>query len=229
MKVIPQKIKLSVSNHDDERFISQQNGKHGELFPNTVRCIICGPSNCGKTNAMFSLLTDDNGLRFCNVYVYSKSLNQPKYKLLEEILRPIDHVGYYTFSDNDLIMTPNEANPNSIFIFDDIACEKQNNIRAYFSMGRHNAIDCFYLGQTYSKIPKQLIRDNANFLILFEQDETNMRHIYNDHVSPSISICKFKEICGNCWSEPHGFLAINKDAEIKNGRFRKGFDHYIIP
>jgi len=30
-------------------------------------------------------------------------------------------------------------------IFDDVACEKQNNIRSDFCMGRHKNIDSFYL------------------------------------------------------------------------------------
>ena len=30
-------------------------------------------------------------------------------------------------------------------IFDDIACEKQDSVRAFFCMGRHKKVDCFYL------------------------------------------------------------------------------------
>ena len=50
-------------------------------------------------------------------------------------------------------------------------------------MGRHRLIDCFYLCQTYAQIPKHLIRDNLNFLVLFRQDEMNLKHIYGDHVN----------------------------------------------
>lgn len=32
--------------------------RHGDLLPNTIRGIICGPSNCGKTNVILSLLLD---------------------------------------------------------------------------------------------------------------------------------------------------------------------------
>ncbi|KYN29961.1 hypothetical protein ALC57_00577 [Trachymyrmex cornetzi] len=60
--------------------------KHGEMLPNTIRAIICGPSNCGKTNVLISLLESPNGVRFENVYVYSKSLQQPKYQYLENFL-----------------------------------------------------------------------------------------------------------------------------------------------
>jgi len=67
-------------------------------------------------------------------------------------------------------------------IFDDVACEKQDNL-FYFCMGRHKNFDPFYLCQTYSHIPKHLIRDNANFIKMFKQDDLNMRHIYRDHIN----------------------------------------------
>lgn len=43
-------------------------------------------------------------------------------------------------------------------------------------MGRHKYIDTFYLYQTYSYIPKQLIRENTNINVLFKQDVRNLRY-----------------------------------------------------
>jgi len=51
----------------------------------------------------------------------------------------------------------------------------------------HANVDCFYPYQTYSKIPKYLICDNANLLILFKQDSTNLKRVYNDHVNTDMS------------------------------------------
>jgi len=56
--------------------------KHGEMLPSTIRVIICGPSSCGKINVLISLLKNPNGLRFENMYIYSKSLQQPKFRYL---------------------------------------------------------------------------------------------------------------------------------------------------
>lgn len=207
------------------------NRKNGLLLPNTVRCIIAGPSNSGKTNLMIALLTEKNGLRFSNVYVYGKSLNQPKYRLLNEIFNEVPEIGYFTYSESDNIITPQEAKPNSVFIFDDVSTEKQTTMRDFFCMGRHNNIDSFYLCQTYSKVPKQLIRDNANLLILFKQDELNLKHIYSDHVNTDMLFDEFKWLCSHCWSNKYGFLVIDKDSEFKrnceSARYRKGFDIFI--
>jgi len=116
------------------------------------------------------VLENPHDISFENVYMYSKSLQQLKYRYLENLLPPIEEIGYFTFSNNSDVISPNETLPNSIFIFDDVACDKQDAIREYFAMGRHADIDCFYLCQTYAK--KHLIRDNANLLILFKQDQS---------------------------------------------------------
>jgi len=102
------------------------------------------------------------------VYIYSKSFQQPKYQYLKNLLAPIEEMGYFTYSNDSDIVSPSEALPNSIFIFDDVACDKQDVIRKYFLMGRHVDVDSFYFCQTYAKISKHLIRNNANLLILFK-------------------------------------------------------------
>lgn len=227
MRIENSRQKLTISNFDN--FIGGGGSvarRHSSLLPNTIRCIVCGPSNSGKTNVIFNLLFDPNGLRFASVYVFSKSLQQPKYKLLEKVF--VDSgIGYFPYTDNESVIDPSEAEPDSVMIFDDIACEKHSNIRRYFTMGRHNNIDSFYLGQTYSKIPKQLVRDNANLLVVFKQDDLNLRHIYSDHVNTDLTFCAFKKICSTAWKEKHGFLVIDKDSEIEDGRYRIGFDRFI--
>lgn len=142
MRFIQQPTTIRVRNIDHKIGV-KNSGKHGSMLPNTIRGIICGPSNCGKTNIIISLLESPNGVRFENIYVYSKSLHQAKYKYLERLFKTIDEIGYFTYSNNCDVISPQEALPNSIFIFDDVICDKQNTIREYFTMGRHSDIDCF--------------------------------------------------------------------------------------
>ena len=185
MRLVRQDDKLPVKNID----VTQGDAirfKHSKLLPNSIRAIIVGPSNCGKTNVLITLLEHPNGIKFENVYVYSKSLHQPKYEHLKKVLSNIEGIGYHTFSENSVVLPPEEAKRNSVFVFDDIACERQNHVRSYFCMGRHKDIDSFYLGQSYTRIPKHLVRDNANFLIIFKQDNLNLKHIYDDHINTDI-------------------------------------------
>ena len=106
---------------------------------------------------------------FDNLYVGSKSLEQPKYKYLTKTISKLQkhNIGYFIFTNSSKFIPLKDALDNSIFNFDDIVNENQDVIREYFSRVRHSIIDTFYSCQTYSKIPKQLIRNNANLLMFF--------------------------------------------------------------
>lgn len=218
---------LPITNHDRQSH-THQFRRHSTLLGfGCKRGLIIGGSNSGKTNVMISLLEDPNGLRFENVYLYCKTLDQPKYHYLRKLLTPIKEIGFYEYEHSSTILPPMEAKPNSVIIFDDVACHSQSVIRDYFCFGRHRNIDCFYLCQTYSSIPKQLVRDNANLIVVFKQDITNLKHIYDDHVNVDMSFEELKNLCLECWKDRYGFLVIDKDSGVTCGRYRKGFDIYI--
>lgn len=222
MRLERQPHSLPVSNHD----LPTERGfqKHSALLEGgTKRVLIVGGSGCGKTNLMVSLLLHPNGLRFAHVYLYCKTLHQPKYNFLRRVLgsRLEEH------DDKTDILHPKNAKTYSVIVFDDVVTDNQSVMRDYFSFGRHRHIDCFYLCQTYSAIPKQLIRDNANMIIVFRQDGTNLKHVYDDHVNTDMPFEQFKKVCSVCWKDAYGFLVIDKDGELHKGRYRKGMDVYI--
>lgn len=226
MKIEKQNFSLPIKNFELRQ---DEYRKHGKLFGgNCKRCLIVGPSGCGKTNVMISLITDINGLRFENLYVYSKSLYQSKYEYLRKLFKPLREIGYYESSNDDDIVASNDVKPNSLIIFDDIVCCNQNLMREYFCFGRHKNTDCFYLCQTYSSIPKQLIRDNANMLVIFQQDATNLKHIYDDHINTDMPFQDFKDLCSTCWQQSYDFVVVDKDCSLNGGRYRKGFDNFIF-
>ena len=205
--------------------------KHSALFPNTIRAIIVGRSGCGKTNLLLNLICHENGLKFSNVYIYSPTLFQNAYQHLDSVLANVPNIGYFKYhSNDDTIPHPTEAKPNSLFIFDDVACDRQKRMAEYFCMARHNNIDVIYLMQTYSKLPKQLIRDNSNFIILFEMDAMNLKHSYDDYVSCDMNFESFHNLCKKCWnSEKHGFLTINREKNKHGGKYSMGLDININP
>ena len=67
-------------------------------------------------------------------------------------------------------------------VFDDLLLEKQNTCESYYVRGRHSNVDCFYLAQNYFNLPRQITRENANFICQFPQDLKNLNHIFDDHV-----------------------------------------------
>lgn len=54
----------------------------------------------------------------------------------------------------------------------------------------------------------------------------NLRHIYSDHVNNDLTFEQFHNICKTCWLDDYGFVVIDKDSPLNNGRFRRGFDQF---
>ncbi|KYN43144.1 hypothetical protein ALC56_02423 [Trachymyrmex septentrionalis] len=103
MKFVRQSQMIKMTNVDNKQ-TEKEIRKHGNMLPISIRGIICGPSNCGKTNVLISLLESLYG--FENMYVYSQSLQQPKYRYLKILLAPIEKIGYFTFSNNNDVVPP---------------------------------------------------------------------------------------------------------------------------
>ena len=66
----------------------------------------------------------------------------------------------------------------NLMVFDDLLLEKQNIAESYYVTGRHSNVHCFYLAQNNLKLPRQTIRENANFICLFPQELKNRNHIF---------------------------------------------------
>lgn len=230
MLFVKQPINISIRNFDECASTKRtKHRKHSDLLPDSIRCIVAGPSSCGKTNLLIGLIESENGLKFENIYIFSKTIEQDKYKYLKKILAPIRSIGFYTFSTTEKVLAPNEAKKNSLVIFDDVICNKnQENIKNYYCLGRHRGLDCFYLTQTYTKVSKHLIRDNCNFLILFRQDNMNLKHVFSDmSIGCDMKFNDFRQFCLDCWKEKYGFVVISTECDVSNGRYRKGFSNFL--
>jgi hypothetical protein len=134
------------------------------------------------------------------------------------------------FESAEDVPDPRDLNSEkkNLMIFDDLQLEKQNKCETYYIRGRHSNVDCFYLAQNYFKLPRQTIRENANFICLFKQDLKNLNHIYNDHVSTDMQKDEFRKLCKTVWRQPHEFVVIDLTSEKDNGKYRCGFDKFYI-
>ena len=225
MKLVKEQPSIDLLNFE----VESGRKKHGKLLPDSLRCACVGPSSCGKTSTLLSLLLSPNGLKYAGVYVYSKSIEQPKYKYLESVFSGLKEIPLHMYSNAEQVIDVDHVKNDSICIFDDVSMEQQNVIRDFFSRSRHRGIDCFYLCQSYASIPKLLIRDNCNTLITFRQDRKNLTHIYQDFVGTDMTMDEFQKMCKFCWNKKFGFLFINKENDISQGRYKFLFDTIIVP
>ena len=226
MKLVKQKqdLKIHVSKNELQDHI------HSGLLMNDIRGAFIGPSHCGKTALLIGLLEHPKGVKFQHIFICCKTLHQPRYEKFESILKMIPEMSYNSY--RDLAEFPNieDIPPFSVCIFDDLGygrADQQVKIQNIFSFGRHKGLNSFYCCQTYSKIPKQLIRDNLNLLVLFKMDLTNLKHIYEEHVVNDVSFKEFLEMCAQCWKTPYGFMVICPTLPINKGRYRRGFDEFF--
>ena len=152
-------------------------------------------------------------------------------RAIEEYTGPKDNdITASFFTNCELIPDPSELDPGkkNLLILDDCYLGRQNKAEAYYSRGRHNNCDTVFLSQNYFRLPRQSIRENCNFLILFKHDTKNINHIYADHCS-EISLEEFRNFCNQVWKIKHAFVTIDLTSSIENGKFRRNLSTFYIP
>jgi hypothetical protein len=146
-----------------------------------------GTSGCGKTTLLYNLIIKKWGTPFHYLYVFYTSLEQDIYKELKTAYQKLSaeegtEIAYF-FNTCEELISINECEPNSLVVFDDcVNSQQQHTMKDYFVTGCHKKISCVYLTQSYTKVDRQLIRNNINFLCVFKQDPKYTKNIYDEHV-----------------------------------------------
>ena len=135
------------------------------------------------------------------------------------------------FNDCDMIPDPKSLNKDekNLLILDDCFLGPQNKAEAYYTRGRQNNCDTFYISQSYFRLPRHSIRGNMNLLILFPQDVKNLSHIHADHCEGDMTLNEFKSFCKQVWSTLHNFVVIDLTSEKLNGKYRQNLDTFYFP
>jgi len=188
-----------------------------------------GASGCGKTTLLYNLIIKKWGIPFQYLYIFSKSLEQDIYQKLkagyEKLSAEEDVEIAYFFNSCEELISLDECEPNSLVVFDDcVNVHQQDIIKDYFVRGRHKNISCIYLTHSHTKVNRQLIRNNINFLCIFNQSLKYTKDIYDEYAGSDFTFKIFNEICKTCWSEDYGFLTIDTTKKLHNGRYKNKFE-----
>src|SRR5271163_41421 len=231
---------LGIKDHThDYNIIPNNCGKHLDIFPKTIFCVIAGSTNSGKTNLIVDLLKTGK-IDYMDVYIYTTKLYQPAYQHLKEYYGNIERmiryqtnktvkIAHFVDLDEEIINPETlDKNNNHIMVFDDVMLKDQTQIKDYFCRGSHNNVNVFYLVQSLHAISKHCIRQNANMFVLFRQDDKTLKYFHETHCSGDMDFKEFQEFCYHGWSKQHGFVVINL-WEHECGRYWANYNEVFIP
>ena len=164
------------------------------------RHVIIGPSNVDKTYYMLKVLEKIGCQR--SVHIITRSPNQnPNYKTSNEN-KPINKY------------------KGSVVIFDDmLGAKNSSQIDEFFTTGRHEDLDVYYISQSYFALPKQSIRNNSDRLILFKQTLRDVQSMYYDVGAYDMKYEEFKEMCHKAWDEKYNYLCIDMTKNKNEGKY----------
>ena len=193
------KKQYNTSIHETK--VPNVNNKKNVLTLENHRHVIIGPSNVGKTFYMLKVLEKIGNKR--PIHIITRSPNQyPNYKTSTEI-KPINKY------------------KGSVVIFDDmLGARNSSQIDEFFTRGRHEDLDVYYISQSYFGLPRQSIRNNSDILILFKQTLRDVQSMYYDVGAYDMKYNEFKEMCHKAWDEKNNYLCIDMTKNKNEGKYQ---------
>ena len=202
-------IEKKIDTKTQQPKIDKINNNNVSTYENHA-CVVIGPRNVGKTYYMLKMLEKIGKQR--PIHIITRSPNQyPNYKTSNEI-KPINKY------------------KGSIVIFDDmLGAKNSSQIDEFFTRGRHEDLDVYYISQSYFASPRQSIRNNSDRLILFKQTLRDFQSMYYDIGAYDMKYDEFNEMCHKAWDEKYNYLCIDmtKKNEGKYRIFNESKNTYI--
>ena len=215
---------ISVNINDLYSWLNDDDIITEAAFPDNFRCIISGPSECGKTFLLKKLILAS--IYFDKLYIIEPTGDQ--YHGIERINPKADVEFIKDIKD---LPSPDKLPKDlrKLMIFDDVRA-KEPVINEYFCRGRHNNCNMIYLNRNLFSLDRQSVRENCNLFILFEQRGKVLISIYQYFFNNiELSYIDFANICNKVWKEPYNYIVIDitKNKNI-NGKLRINWDRKIL-
>lgn len=200
-------------------FLNEKENKDSSIFPIPLRALILGKSGSGKTTLLWNIITK-YWIKFDYLYIFTKSVDQPIYKNIQDVFSGVD-IEIFVYERYEDLITVDDCKSNSLVVFDDCILEQQTIIRDYFVRSRPKNISCIYLSQSYSMVDMKVIRNNLNFLIVFNQSMYYLKKIWEEFICSNMTLKEFHDLCQLCWKTQHSFLSINVQNCIFYNKFER--------
>jgi len=231
---------LKVDNMDKlvNEEVDTTNSQLHELLPKSpFRMLILGTSGAGKSNLLLCMVL--KMLVYDKVYIYSKHLEQSKYKFLKQHLETLEDtiekecghkIKILEHFENTLDKLPRpedfDKDFRNLVIIDDFALTNKKNldrIGELYVRGRHHGVSTIFLTQLYFRIPRDF-RLNTNYLALFNSYNKRELSSLSQELGGDLPKGKFTQLYNTILSEPYNFFYIDNTTNNPMRRYRKNFD-----
>ena len=101
-----------------------------------------------------------------------------------------------------------------------LGAKNNSRIDEFFTRGRHECLDVYYISQSYFALPRQSIRKNSDRLILSKQTLRDVQSMYYDSGAFDMIDDEFKEMCHKDWDERYNYLCIDMTKNKNEGKYR---------
>ena len=164
-------------------------------------CVIIGARNVGKTYYMLKVFEKIGNKR--PIRIITRSPNQ-----------------YLNFRTSNEFKPINKYKGSVVIFVDMLGVRNSSQIDEFFTRGRHEDLDVFYISQSYFALPRQSIRKNSDRLILFKQTLRDVHSMYYDIGAFDMKYDEFNEMCHKAWSERFNYLCIDLVKNKNEGKYR---------
>ncbi len=204
-----------VPDHLKKKVHNPHYNKH--LIDLPFRMIICGPSGSAKTQTALEIIHKMKST-FEKIIICVKNKNEPLYQMLAEKIKD----GLEFYEGGEIASLPEEADGQTLIIFDDLVLEKnQSPIEQFYIRGRKLDYSCMYLTQSYFKTPK-LIRINCDYIIIKKLSGKKDLKLVLSEYNLGLPIELLIEIYEQCTQNKLSFLMISINSD-ESEKFRCAF------
>ena len=192
---------MSKPNNNNNTIIKNEINNTNDSNLGNHRNVVIGPSGVGKTYYMLKVLERIGNKRPINIITRS----------------PNQYTNYKTSTD----IKPINKYKGSVVIFDDmLGAKNSSQIDEFFTRGRHEDLDVYYISQSYFALPRQSIRNNSDRLILFKQTLRDVQSMYYDIGAYDMKYDEFKEMCHKAWDERFNYHCTDMTKNKNDGKYR---------
>ena len=198
---------------------------------------IFGGSVSGKTNALLTLINEQNYID--QIYLYVKDSSNPKYEILIEKcenvgIKHLNNPNAFIECSNtmdDVYENINDYNPvrkrKILTVFEEMIADTMTNrrfqaiIKELFIRGRKLNISLAFITQSYFPVPKDVRLNTTYHWIMNINDKRELQTVARNH-SADIDYKDFMKIYRESTKEPYSFFTIDTTLPVSNPlRFRE--------